>query len=110
MNDLDALYARLLTSGFIVLRQAVQSGNAEWIQAELEMLHNVPSLLGESNVERHRYYWLQERTHYIEWATATGRNEAKSRRMTYYEPIWAEMEPVMDELFALHDSNSETRV
>ena len=60
MDDLNALYAKLLSLGFIVLRQAVDSGDAEWMEAELEMLHNIPSLLGEDNLERHRYYWFTE--------------------------------------------------
>jgi hypothetical protein len=104
MNDLDPLYAKLLSLGFVVLNQAAQSGNRDWLAAELEMLHNVPSLLGEDNVERHRYYWFSERQHYIDWASTPGQEAAKSRMLTYYEPIWREMEPLVANMMQLHDS------
>ena len=69
----------------------------------MEMLHNVPSLLGEENVERHRYYWFSERQHFIDWVSASGRDEAKSRMRTFYEPIWREMEPLVCDLIALSE-------
>jgi hypothetical protein len=95
MGELEVLYAQMLTVGFVVMRQAVESANRDWIDAELELLHNVPSLMGERNVHRHRYFWLQERPHYIEWVSAPGREPAKSRMLTYYKPIWDEMEPLV---------------
>lgn len=98
MAELDALYARLLSLGFVVLKQAARSGKRDWLEAELEMLHNVPSLLGEENVQRHQYYWFSERTHYIDWVSRFGDDEVKSRMRTYYEPIWEEMEPLVAEL------------
>lgn len=98
MANLDLLYARFLQVGFIVMKQAVESANRDWIDAELELLHNVPSLVGEGNAERHRYFWLQERTHHIDWVSAPGREEAKSRMLTYYKPIWDEMEPLVTRL------------
>lgn len=103
MTDLDALYAKLLSLGFVVLKEAARSGGREWLEAELEMLHNVPSLIGEENLERHRYYWFSERQHYIDWASAPGRDQAKSRMLTYYAPIWREMGPLVDELLQVHD-------
>jgi hypothetical protein len=98
MNDLDSLYTQLLAVGFLVLRQAADSGNQEWLDAELELLHNIPSLIGESNVERHKYFWTQERRHYVQWVSADGRQHAKSRMLTYYQPIWSKMEPVVASL------------
>ncbi len=95
MEELNALYCRLLHVGFIVLRQAICSGDNEWIRAEIDFLHNMPSLIGESNVERHRYFWFIERGLYIERVSAAGGGQRKSRMRTYYEPIWLEMEPVM---------------
>jgi len=99
MSRLSELYAELLSVGFLVLRQAVDAHDNGWIRAEVEMLHNVPSLMDEENVERHRYSWLSERPAYIEWASAPGRETAKSRMRTFYEPVWSEMEPLLDELF-----------
>jgi hypothetical protein len=102
MADLDQLYARFLQVGFVVLRQAAESGKQDWIDAEFELLHNVPSLLGENNPERHRYFWFQERAHHIEWVSVPGREQARSRMLTYYKPIWDEMEPLVTRLFDKH--------
>jgi len=95
MADLDLLYARFLQVGFVVIRQALESGNRDWVDAELELLHNAPTLVGEGNPERHRYFWFQERAHHIEWVAAPGREGARSRMVTYYQPIWDEMEPLI---------------
>ena len=93
MSELDRLYARLMQVGFLVLRQAIDSENADWIRAEIELLHNIPSLLGEENFERHRYFWTHERDQYLNWLLSHGSAEARSRMRTYYEPLWKEMEP-----------------
>ena len=95
MTQLDTYYTRLLESGFVVLRQAVESGDPSWIDAELQLLHNVPSLIGDANVKRHRYFWDKERSRYIQWTTEAGRDQARSRMRTYYGPIWDEMTPVV---------------
>jgi hypothetical protein len=95
VTQIDSLYAQTLQVGFLVLRQAFESGIRDWINAELELLHNVPTLIGETNKERHRYFWHKERRRYMDWASAPGRDQAKSRMMTYYQPIWDEMEPLM---------------
>jgi hypothetical protein len=95
MAELDRLYARLLQVGFVVLNQAIDSGNKEWVRAEVEFLHNVPTLLGEENSERHRYFWNEERNHYVDWVSTRGPEEARSRMRTYYEPLWSEIQPLI---------------
>ena len=95
MTELDKIYIHLLRVGFVVLKQAIDSGNADWVRAEVEMLHNIPSLIGEVNSERHRYYWNEERSQYIAWADSHGTNETRSRIRTYYEPIWDELEKLV---------------
>jgi hypothetical protein len=91
MSELDHSYARLLQVGFLVLNQAFESGNQDWVRAEIEMLHNIPSLLGDENIKRHQHYWTAEREHYLDWLARHGSAEARSRMRTYYEPIWAEL-------------------
>lgn len=102
MERLNALYNRLLGFGLISVREAVRSQDQEWAEAETELLHNVPSLIDETNVERHRYFWFTEREHYIEWAESAGREKPRSRMRTYYEPIWREMEPIVLELLSMN--------
>jgi hypothetical protein len=105
MTELDSLYTRLLRLGFIVLKQAAASPDRRWLAAELEMLHNVPSLIGEENHARHQYYWSQERPAYLNWVASSGNAEAKSRMLTYYQPIWCEMEAIVADMNAMHDSS-----
>ena len=95
MDTLNALYCEFLKLGVVVLRQASDTGDLEWIAAEIELLHNVPSLIGELNPKRHEYFWRQERTAYLEWVDYPGRELQRSRMATYYEPIWREMERCM---------------
>jgi hypothetical protein len=92
MTRLDELYIRLLHLGLLVLREAIAARDLDWANAEVDLLHNVPSLIGETNTARHKYFCLQERTQHIEWVSAPGREYQRSRMRTYYEPIWSEME------------------
>src|SRR5689334_3033839 len=39
MAKLDALYAHLLAVGFVVMRQAAECKNRDWLDAEFELLH-----------------------------------------------------------------------
>lgn len=94
MTDLDKLYLQLLCNGFMLLKLAVDENSYSWIQAETELLHNIPSLIFENNGLRHLYFWEQERMAYKEWAVEQD-NEMQERIRCYYQPIWDEMEPLM---------------
>jgi hypothetical protein len=107
MVPLDRLYARMLQLGFLVIRQAIESGDGDWVQAEIELLHNVPSLLGEENSERHRYFWEQDRDLYRERISQHGSDAADSRMRTFYEPVWNEMEPLIEKHFQSAHEKSE---
>jgi len=102
MSDLDDGYKMLLNVGFIVLRDAIQSGTAEWANAEMEMLHNIPSLIGELNAERHKYYWHHERKIYMDWILKYGSEQARSRMLTFYEPTWEAMSKDVEALIEQH--------
>lgn len=97
MRTLDKFYLRLLKFGFLILKQAADEGDSAWLKAEIEFLHNVPSLIGETNVQRHRYFWLAEREMYLSWIETHGADRAKSRMRTYYRLILEEMEPIVSE-------------
>lgn len=92
MTTRNQLYCQMLTLGFVVLRQAVESGDSEWVEQEMELLHNVPSLIDESNIERHKYFLEKEKRRYEEWASSPGRDTQKSLMLTYYTPLWEHME------------------
>ena len=97
VERLRELYSQFLAAGFLVLRQALDANDVEWATKEIELLHNVPSLLDEHNPERHRYFWHTERERYLEWVKSPGRETARSRMQTYYAPLWRSMEPVFAE-------------
>jgi hypothetical protein len=99
MDAINGFYLQLLHLGFIVLRQAIDAKDWEWADRERQFLHNIPSLINESNTKRHECFWIQERAMYIEWANHRG-GEPLSRMLTYYEPTLREMEPVMQEFLS----------
>ena len=100
MDSLNRLYATLLARGLVLLREAIRSHDEQRAEAEVQFLHNVPTLLDEPNIERHRYFWNVERVAYIEWASKPGHELAAKRVGTYYEPLWQEMEPLLRDLFS----------
>ena len=95
MTDLNSLYIQMLHVGMLVLRQAFCEGDMEWTGAEIELLHNIPSLINEPNTCHHDYFWSATRAHYVEVASKPGREIMKSRMNTYYEPLWRQMEPII---------------
>lgn len=101
MDPLSRLYREHLARGLVLLRDAISSRDYEWAEAEVTLLHNIPSLLDEPNIERHRYFWFAERVAYIEWASAPGREASLSRMKMYYEPLWLEMEPILRSLLSV---------
>jgi len=46
MVELNGYYARLLQVGSLLLRQAFDAGDREWLFAEIEFLHNVSEFVG----------------------------------------------------------------
>lgn len=98
MSKLDALYGRMLQLGLLVAREAISTGDLGWALAEVELLHNLPSLLGEQDINRHRYFWDGERAAYVEWMSLHGSAEANIRMHTFYYPLWDELEKVISEL------------
>jgi hypothetical protein len=65
MNERDSIYLQLLGHGLIRLRDAASAGNADYCTVEADHLHNLPSLIGEPNQQRHDYYLDQERSLYL---------------------------------------------
>jgi hypothetical protein len=100
MSELGVLYSRLLGFGLLSVREAVRCGDLEWAEAEVELLHNIPSLVEEPNAERHRYFWFSEREAYIECVNSSGREAAERNVRIFYQPVWDEMEPVLLELLS----------
>ena len=93
MDELNSLYLQMMQLGMLVLRQAVSEHDDEWAAAEVELLHNVPNLINDFDVEQHRYFWNATRVAHIDWIEANDHETARSRMRIYYDPIWKQLEP-----------------
>ncbi len=95
MKLLDPLYWRILQSGIISIRTAAEQGDLSRCRAEADHIHNIPTLIGEENVERHLYYATQERKAYIEWLLATPHKELREHALLVFAPEWQRMDAVL---------------
>jgi hypothetical protein len=91
---MDEQYRQLLHSGFLFLREATAARNLDWVNAEIEFLHNVPSLISESNWLRHEYFLVGERSMYLEWAARANIPLQQTLMKNRYVPIWEELEKI----------------
>lgn len=66
MSDRDRVYLQILSFGLLCIREAAIVGNLQQVAAESDHLHNIPSLIGESNLLRHAYYLDHERMLYLD--------------------------------------------
>jgi hypothetical protein len=66
MSERDQIYIQILQYGLLSLRNAGLQGMIEYCAIEAEHLHNLPTLIGESNERRHEYYFERERPCYLE--------------------------------------------
>lgn len=94
MNSLDKHYQQLLHFGLLNVREAVFADDSDWAKVETEFLHNLPSLIGEANLERHRYFWEAERPAYLAWVQGSNHTAARSRLAAFYAPIFDEMSTI----------------
>lgn len=95
MKELDPLYLELLQAGLLLLRSAACDGNLEWCKVEAEHLHNVPSLIGEENMERHFYYMKNERLRYVQWVQSASQSTTTTEAIARYILIWKRMADVL---------------
>jgi hypothetical protein len=95
MTELDALYIAIMDAGLTKLRDAAVAGDLDQCKAEAEHLHNLPSLIGEENRQRHLYYFSTERTAYLKWVLSCNRRHVKEFVWTYYLPRWAQIGKIL---------------
>ncbi len=105
MTSIDKIYCELLHFGLLVTRIAVYSGKLEWAKREIDLLHNIPTLIGCEIKHHHQYFWDVERGVYLKWIDDTGATEAAHYVAVYYAPLWTELEPLLTAWFK--DSRSE---
>jgi hypothetical protein len=86
MTERDSIYVQILQHGLLRIRDSAALGHLQYCAVESEHLHNVPSLIGETNEERHLYYFAQERTHYLEYVDRT--IPGLDFTLRRYEELW----------------------
>ena len=89
-------YADILHHGIQMLDDAYNLQLSNWLQAELEHLHNIPSLLFESNLLRHRYYFTSERVHYLSQVQTIDSSHMHSRMKLFYVLNWKVISEFVD--------------
>jgi hypothetical protein len=95
MSELDGLYILILQSGLAAIRNAARNGDLEYCAIESEHLHEIPSLIGEPNILRHRYYATQARPVYLEWAMQNNRENVRVLVDYFYSKPWKRMDVIL---------------
>jgi hypothetical protein len=104
---LDEICRTLLHFGLLSLRDAAYAGDIDRCKAETEHLHNLPSLIGETNLRRHLYYLQCERGEYLRWLR--GRVVLRESVDALLGPLWDQMAGVLLEAFPeLKDKREST--
>jgi hypothetical protein len=81
-------YLQVLEHGLVAIRNCAHRGQIALCEIEADHVHNIPSLLGESNELRHRYYILQERGLYLDRLRKLEASEYLEDRAIWYAEPW----------------------
>jgi hypothetical protein len=95
MNELDKVYLEILYHGLVGIRNASRNGDLEYCKAESEHLHEVPSLVGETNRHRHIYYATGHRAAYLEWIAKNHREDVREWVEVWYAGAWKELDRIL---------------
>jgi hypothetical protein len=95
MEELYAIYLKILTAGLIAIRDAAAAGDPARCKAEAEHLHNLPSLIGEPNKQRHLYYISAEKTAYLKWVLSSKRKDLMEFVSLAYMSYWNRIEQIL---------------
>lgn len=95
MEALDQIYFEILTAGLIAVRDAGANDDTARCRAEAEHIHNIPSLIGEQNIQRHLYYATVERRRYLDWVVASGRQDVLDYARLAYSWRWKRMDEIL---------------
>lgn len=85
----ERAYLDILHRGLVMVRNFAHAGQTQLCAIEADHLHNIPTLLGESDERRHVFYVVQERGLYLERLQQLGANEYLEQVTIWYsEPWW----------------------
>ena len=84
----ERAYLELLQHGLVRVRNVAYAGQVDLCQIEADHLHNIPTLIGESNEHRHVYYIVQERGLYLQRLRELGAKEYLEQASIWYAEPW----------------------
>jgi uncharacterized protein (TIGR02996 family) len=85
----ERAYLDILHRGLVLVRNLAHGGQTELCRIEADHLHNIPSLLGETNESPHVFYILQERGLYLKRLREFGATDYLDQGAIWYsEPWW----------------------
>jgi hypothetical protein len=90
VKSLDDDYRAILRLCAVLARNASYEESPARVRAELEHLHNIPSLMGESSVMRHYDYLHRIVSSYVRWLDEN-RPEAAATVRADLGPVWKRM-------------------
>ncbi len=79
-------YLEILAWSLLRIRAAGYDGDAAVCAIEAEHVHNIPSLIGEPNEQRHEYYIEAERGLYLKRLRDLGGGENRRQPRRFDEP------------------------
>lgn len=85
----ERAYLDVLHIGLIMVRNFAHDGQLDVCRIEADHLHNIPTLIGESNEHRHVYYILQERGLYLQRLRELGATEYLEQVLSWYSEPWS---------------------
>jgi hypothetical protein len=88
IQNREQAYLDLLHRGLVLLRNCAHGGNLELCRIEADHLHNIPTLLGETNESRHVYYILAERSGYLKSLQNLSATEYLNQASIWYSEPW----------------------
>lgn len=81
-------YLDLLEWGILMIREQARVGRADICEIESDHIHNIPSLICDSNEQRHRFYVEKERGLYLKRLKKLGDAEFFERRVGQCSEPW----------------------
>lgn len=88
LSPRDRAYLDILYHGLCLVRNFTCGGRLELGPIEAEHLHELPTLIGEANESRHRYYLRATRSLYLEQLRALGDAEYLEWATRIYTRSW----------------------
>lgn len=95
MSELDQLYISVLYHGLISIRNASSKGDLDLCKAESEYLHEIPSLIGETNLRRHIYQATKVRPAFLKWAKDNGGEDVLRFVKTWFAAEWKRIDSIL---------------